>query len=130
MQDRLKEFLVKAASVPFNFGEWDCAMTLANWVREQTGIDPAPDLRGTYQTDEEWKAIVEAAGGMVYLVRCLALKAGLVPIVYPQRGDIGVIEVPRLGDVGAIFSGTRWVCKLRRGVYGGSTQFYVAWGLR
>lgn len=114
IEDRLAEFLRRAASEKRVPGEWDCAMTLANWVRSVTGIDPAFGLRGTY-SEAEWPAIVEKEGGLVALVGRLAVSAGLEPTATPASGDIGVVE-SKIGPTGAIKTATRWAMKVGAGV--------------
>ena len=105
-------------------------MTLANWVREQTGSDPAPELRGTYATDAEWQDIVKDEGSLVALIERLALGARLHEVNDPAAGDIGVLFAPLGGEVGAIFAGPRWVVKARRGMIGTIRPPLAAWGLR
>lgn len=95
-------------------GEWDCAMLLANWVREVLGIDPAFGLRGAY-SDAEWPTIVAKEGGLVALVGRLAIVAGLEPTGAPSIGDIGVVET-RLGPTGAIRTTGGWAMKVSDGI--------------
>lgn len=75
--DRLSAFLAEASGAPFRFGDWDCALTVANWVEAATGRDPASSLRGRYATRLGWVRIVNRAGGMLPLFAGLARQAGL-----------------------------------------------------
>lgn len=128
MEDDLKAFLARAAAEPFVFGEWDCAMTVANWVRERTGEDPATELRGTYSSDAEWQAIVAREAGLSELVDALAFGAGMSRTAAPGIGDIGVVHVPTLGDVVAIKGPRGWVMKLNTGLTSGPARVLAAWG--
>jgi len=129
------EFLREAAAAPFIFGEWDCCMFLANWVRfARGGIDPAPDLRGAYTTDDGWRAKVEEEGGLVRLVGRIADRAGLGR-VHPDDampGDVGVVRIGsndfELGGVCA--APGKWAVKLQRGVQQfPGTRALAAWRL-
>lgn len=121
MADLLAKFLRDAAAAPFAFGEWDCCMLVANWVRlARGGVDPSPGLRGSYSDDAGWRAIVEGAGGMAKLVGSIAAAAGLSPVSAGEErpGDIAVVNVVALGvEAGAVCVGPgKWVVKLSRGV--------------
>lgn len=124
----LTAFLVEMARQPFQYGEWDCALTLARWVEQLTGSDPAPELRGHYRTRLGWVRIVNAAGGLVPLVGGLAERAGLVARPAPQVGDIAVVQ-SAAGPTGAIWVGTRWVAKTQAGVTGGPAEALAVWGI-
>ena len=125
----LTTFLRLAAAQPFEFGSWDCAMTLANWVMERTGEDPAPMLRGTYGTEEAWQAIVRREGGLIPLVEALAFGAGLKRVTVPKEGDIGIIHLPTVGDAGGIKIARGWAVKLASGMTAGAALYRAAWGL-
>lgn len=128
LEERLAEFLRRAMGEKRAAGEWDCAMTLANWVREVTGVDPAFSLRGSY-SDAEWPEIVEREGGLVALVGRLADGAGLSPTDAPGIGDIGVVET-RIGPAGAIRTRRGWALKLDDGIVSARTlTVLAAWRL-
>lgn len=128
--DALTAFLRRAAAEPFAFGEWDCAMTLANWVRLITGADPAPHLRRHYRTHLGWRRIVKREGGLVALVGGIAEGAGLRAIGAYRPGDVAVIDVPTVGEAGAIRTERRWVLKFAGGMVGIDHPPSAAWGIR
>lgn len=134
MRADLVEFLRDAAAAPFAYGEWDCAMTLANWLERQTGRDPAVELRRRYHTRRGWLRIVARAGGLVPLVGGLALAVGMREVAADElaAGDVGVVMLPALegGHAGAIYGAGRWVLKLRHGLTGARLPAVRAWGLR
>lgn len=127
----LELYVQRLAAAPFVFGECDCMLALADWVRELNGTDVGRLYRGHYSTEAGWQAIVAAAGGLVPLVDRLATLAGIVRVPQPQPGDIGVVDLPLAGHAGAILAGKRWVVKLNRGLLAAAAPPVVAsWGVR
>lgn len=126
----LAAFLQRMAAEPFRYGEWDCALAVANWVREATGIDPAPRLRGRYRTERGWKRVAGRAGGLPALFARIARRAGLKRVRgAPQAGDVGLVQVRSLGVFGAIRGEGRWVVKLNNGVVGADFPALAVWRL-
>lgn len=143
--DRLPGFLHEQAGAPFVFGESDCSMFLANWVRRLKGVDPAGELRGAYGDEAGWRALVDAAGGLDVLVGRIAAVSAL-PAIAPAaacEGDIGVVAIPALDlTAGAICVrngrprpdladglSTAWVTKLHRGLTRLRCRPLAAWSL-
>lgn len=54
---------------PFVWGQSDCAMWCAGLVKRATGRDPAADLRGTYASRFEYRAIAIREGGLLAMAR-------------------------------------------------------------
>jgi hypothetical protein len=78
--------------------EWsvvDCCMTPADWAVELGSEDPVPDLRGTYHTEEECRALVLRAGGIMHLVSRLE-QVGWHRASSPSDGSIAVIGSPTI----------------------------------
>lgn len=98
MKDRLAEFLAQASGRPYQLGQFDCGLWLADWYIVATGRpDPASAWRGTtYQSSA------------IKRVRRIIATAGLKRTKHPQRGDIGLVSVQKGHLVGGIFSGTHW----------------------
>lgn len=124
----LADFLRRASAEPFVYGEWDCAMFMANWVREQTGRDPAEALRGAYSGETGWRRIVLREGGLRALVGSLARTAGLVEIdpATAMPGDVGVVRLA-VGEAGGIRVEGGWAVKVRRSVAMGPADALAAW---
>lgn len=101
-------------------------MTLANWVRARTGIDPAHELRGRYRTKIGWMRIVKRAGGLLPLVERLALTVGMHRVDTPVAGAVGVVETA-LGPVGAIRTAKGWAMKVGDGIAIGPARALAAW---
>lgn len=122
IKDRLIEFTKVAASVSFEYGKWDCGLTMANWVHFNWGIDPAVDIRGTYHNDFGWKRMAIREGGLHEVIN-KRLKAVGMKIVEPQIGDVGPIIILqktvvgfRQACVGAIRGDDCWIVKLNKGI--------------
>ncbi len=101
--DALAQFIEQALTKPFVLGQWDCGLWLADWYMFKTGKpDPANHLRNTqYRPDE-----------LVQKMSEIIERLELIPTPHPERGDIGMIELPAEGQIlcmGAICSGTRWM---------------------
>jgi hypothetical protein len=96
--DPLSRFLNDAAGRPFQWGDWDCLLWLAEWVRVNRGIDPAADLRGSYSTMLGAARIVRAGRGMVRLVGDRVSAFGLASAKFGARGDIAIVPVAGPGS--------------------------------
>ncbi len=135
--DRLSDFLAGAATTPFQYGRFDCALMPADWCYLECGIDPAATVRNLYNSDEGWKKLVreraggdDLADGLIALWVGLGLQSRLARTDKPRLGDIGLVEVPGHGVFGAIsgFHG-RWTVKLHSGLVGGYFKVLASWGV-
>jgi len=112
---RLASFLKDYAGREFSHGVADCAIMVADWIRSETGRDPAADLRGRYSRERDWRRIVDEAGGMVALYDVLAMSVGLRHESVAKVGDIAVV-VADGQQFGAIRTPDRWAVKLSDGL--------------
>lgn len=115
------------ARTPFVWGQSDCILTGADWVREAEGFDPAAAFRGSYETEEQAGAILARAGGLIGIISG-QLKRPITPM--PRAGDVGVVVVRGLTgrtEVTAICTGQRWAAKAPRGVWVGAAEVVAAW---
>lgn len=127
----LARFLREAATQPFIYGEWDCSMFLANWVRARIGRDPAWALRNAYSDETGWRAIIDRQGGLVGTIGRLAAESGLRRLHGNELrpGALGVVRLTRRGQAGAIRTSTgRWAMKLDDSIAVGSPPVIAAWG--
>lgn len=95
------EFIARRSREAWEWGVNDCLMTLANWVVQRHGVDPAAPWRGRYATAGEAAAVIAAAGGMPEIVDA----TGLPRTEQPGCGDIAVVALPLCGQCGAIVAG-------------------------
>lgn len=112
----LYQELHRWAAVPFAWGEMDCMTCLADWVLRVRGVDPAADIRLTYDSPASCQRQTGFLREPVAAVeRCLATIGGLPRVLEPQAGDVAVIMARgpdgRLSPSGALWMGSAWGCK-------------------
>lgn len=89
----LAEYLGAAARRKFVWGEFDCFLFVANWVFEQTGIDPAGEYRGAYTTAREGRSLMRANGGVLAFAHDRLTTAGCRSADDSHSGDIGLARI-------------------------------------
>ncbi|SDN84575.1 hypothetical protein SAMN05216328_13937 [Ensifer sp. YR511] len=103
-------------------------MVLADWAVWLGHPDPAEHLRGTYDSDEGFRLIIAAHGGVVPLVSsCIPKPAKRIQ--HPSAGDIAVIGSPAniKRQFGAIHDGSGWLVRMH-GSFGRMTaQTLAVW---
>jgi hypothetical protein len=113
-----------ASARPFAWGENDCVLWCADWVKTVTGIDPAQDWRGKYTSEDDARSILNAIGCLNWsdlAGTCLSE----IPVSRAQRGDI--LLHPINGCLG-ICDGAHAYFLTQRGVTRiGFTQCPKAW---
>lgn len=90
----------------FEWGVNDCMLWPADVVKAITGVDPAEELRGTYNSALSGMRIAKNAGGLADLI---SSQLSLLPTEgFPCRGDVVLFGAPErmcggvcLGDVAA-----------------------------
>ena len=118
----LGEYLEREAKRPWTWGSADCCTFAADWVLSETGHDPMAQWRD-YSTEADAELLIAEAGGLEAM-----WSEGLAPVMSrvdtPSLGSVGLILVPdQFGEIiqiGAIFSGRRWVFRTPRGIAGAS----------
>lgn len=123
----LDRFLETWASRPFREGERDCALQVADWVRINTGIDPAADLRGRYSTPTGMVRLLRRRGGLCAVMTACAEIAGLEETAEPVRGDVGLIRLPGGQEVAGICTGRLWAVAASSGLFGSRAEVVRAW---
>lgn len=130
---QLGSFLRRVAARPHVWGRTDCVMTLFEWVRLRTGIDPVAVSGAAWSCEREANAVIAGVGGVRDGGAELFRRCGLVETDAPAVGDIGVIEAMRKGQgmhVAAIFTGARWAFPAEpRGLAMARGNLLVAWSL-
>jgi len=88
-------FVQSRQSRPFVWGEHDCCLFAADWVRELHGIDPAEDFRGAYTSALGAARIVGHGFSLATFVgdRFAALGFDKIPVLSASRGDLVAAHV-------------------------------------
>lgn len=128
MSEIIAKHLRRWATTDFTWGRSDCAIVLADYVRDVTGRDGAAHLRGRYSTKAGCNRVSGfVRRGLVSVVGECAAKVGLAACEAPQRGDIGVLKFTERAFAGAIcLGGVRWALKSPEGLMTVSRPHVVA----
>jgi hypothetical protein len=124
----LTGFLQESAGRAFQWGECDCCLWGADWIKRVRGIDPAADLRGTYSTKGEALRIILFEGGLMQMVSRRLESHGFEPTRSPDMWDVGIIVQNGIEAV-AIKGSRGWYCKSERGLILAPFPFLKAWGI-
>lgn len=112
----LAEYLEIQRGYAWADGVHDCCTFAADWLVARGEPDPMADLRG-YASPEEAQALAQRVGGMV--AGCDA-RLTWRRSETPSAGCVGLIRLPGEDgepiEVGAIFSGRRWLFRTPRGI--------------
>lgn len=133
MSDVIARHLRRWATTDFAWGRTDCAIVLADYVRDLTGRDGAAHLRGRYTTKAGCNRVSGfLRRGLAAVVGECAGNVGLAVCAAPQRGDIGVLKFTEQAFAGAIcLGGDRWALKSPDGLMTVTRPHVVAaWSVR
>jgi hypothetical protein len=100
-------FLRTHAHDRFVYGSWDCCLFVCDAIREMTGVDPAQDFRGKYQSRKQAYALIKdssGAGSVQAITAAITAKFDMpeIPVRRAQYGDIVLIERPSDYSLGLI----------------------------
>lgn len=112
----LYQELHRWATLPFIWGETDCMLVLADWIKRVRGADPAAHIRGLYDSRGTCQRETGFLRDPVAAVdACLATIGGLDRVEEPEPGDIAVLMLReadgRVSPCGALWLGAAWGCK-------------------
>lgn len=127
--DQLAVFIAQNNTRPWSPGIVDCCIVLADWAMWCGHQDPAVGIRGSYQSDDGFRAIVAAHHSLVGVVGSSAATIGLKPATRPSCGDIGVIGSPLNihRQFGAIHDGVGWLVRMHGGFGRMTARTLAAW---
>lgn len=118
--DKLYRFLNLQIGKPFIWGENDCCLILADWIREVYEFDPAEHLRFTYDSASSCQRYTKFFTDPVSVVSSMAEGiCNFSRTPKPVKGDVGVLYLPvekKMSPVGGIFTGKSWAVKAPGGV--------------
>ncbi|QWY83310.1 hypothetical protein [Rhizobium phage RHph_X2_25] len=124
----LDKFLADNNARPWRPSHVDCCMVLADWAIWLGHVDPAAHLRGAYDSDEGFRAIIAHHQGVVPLVASCTPRSGK-RIQHPRAGAIGVIGSPSNinRQFGAIHDGKGWLVRMHGGFGRMTARTLAAW---
>lgn len=122
----LQEFMQAQSAIPFRWGQSDCLLFCAEWVKQSTGTDPATCFRGTYATEEEAQELVRRQGGFVAATEAALAASGLsyrsLGRGQHEAGAIGIIADRETHQLrGGVSTGRGWIMKSPLGVIADQT---------
>jgi hypothetical protein len=105
---KLANFIQSHLHAPFEWGKNDCCLFACDWIALATGIDPAADLRGKYDSALSAARVLEPLGGVAGVAKARCWDHGFFegPVMLAQRGDI-VLMVTDQGPTLGVCVGSR-----------------------
>jgi|13_taG_2_1085334.scaffolds.fasta_scaffold09850_4 hypothetical protein len=103
----------------FKWGEHDCMLSIANYLLDVTGKDPAEEYRGMYDDRLSCARLTGFHKDPIGLFRRCVEAIGLVETIVPTGGDVGVIDVMQpngLVTIGALYLGKNWAVQAENGL--------------
>jgi hypothetical protein len=76
----------------FTWGQWDCMLDIADWLKVSSGLEASANYRGRYDDAESCRALFRKQGGIVKALRHDAAAMGLEETLEPRPGDIGLVK--------------------------------------
>ncbi len=103
-EERLGAFIAGHLGTSFTWGQRDCCLFAADWVRTCTGEDPAQGLRGTYADEAGALAVIRRSGGFYRFVTIRLAQPMMREPLRAGRGDLAALageseDMPALGIV-------------------------------
>ncbi|WP_169194927.1 hypothetical protein [Devosia sp. MC1541] len=105
--DHVTKHLQRWMRSEFKWGELDCTLAIADYVRDVTGKDPAEPFRGRYSTRAEAVALSGLDNGLNTVFAGGAERLGLTPTDNPKRGDVAALKQGGI-EFGGLYLGSRW----------------------
>jgi hypothetical protein len=91
MASVLDEFVADHLTRAWQPGKVDCLLALADWCMWRGYPDAAAHLRGSYDSEDGFRAIIERAGGVIPLVQGCTDFLGLARIGQPMPDAIAIV---------------------------------------
>jgi len=127
----LADYLKGASGRPFVWGECDCCLFAADWIKQKKGLDVAWPHRGTYSDNMGAARLLCTSdnGTLSGFLQPRMMAAGFVLTDDPREGDVAVLRLPIHGEtVGIRTRLKRWAFKTERGVFTAACpNVVVAW---
>lgn len=123
---RLDALVRQAHREPFAWGRRDCCLWAADATWALTGMDPAADVRGTYDDERGALRVLQRLGGL-----CAVAARGGAPIrpAFAIDGDVGLVQWQET-ELLAVRVGEVWLAVSRTGLIAAPADAAVgAWGV-
>lgn len=99
LHDRLRSHFQSVDGVLVEWGISDCTAWTRSWICK-CGHNLAPL---TYRSQSEARRLIVGAGSLAALWDEWLAPAGIFQTIFPQAGDVGIIETASFGQVGGIW---------------------------
>ncbi|PDS97514.1 hypothetical protein CO659_12680 [Rhizobium sp. S9] len=131
MEQTLAAFLAAQERKSWDPATLNCMLFPAAWAIWIGYRDPVEKWRGAFRNEEEYLAIVRAAGGCVPLMAEAVARIGGRPLSVPVCGAVGVVGSPTNLDrqFGAIFDGCRWLVRFTNRIGSMSARPLAIWSI-
>lgn len=90
----LPEFLFDLSRRRWEWGQCDCLLALADWIRAKHGVDLGASRRGTYTTERECEELLTREGGILAFVCRIMADNGFDQTETATAGNIGLVYAP------------------------------------
>lgn len=122
----IRVFMQQQSGIPFRWGQSDCLLFCAEWIKQRTGIDVGTCFRGTYATEQEAQALIVRHGGFAALAEAAFERAGAQCPRLERRqleaGAVGIVADPDTWQMrGGVCTGRGWIMKSPEGVFADQT---------
>lgn len=116
------------ATRPWDWSHVDCCMAIADLSIAYGTDDPAADLRGSYGSEAECFAVMEAASGLPAFFDRLG-RVGWRRVYTPSEGCVAAVGSPTVPtrQWGAVRHGQRWNVRLAHGWVPFTARPLVIW---
>ena len=89
---RLAAAIEASRAKPFAWGDFDCALAMADLVAAMTGVDAGARFRGRYKTARGAAGALRRRGAGTLEATLTALFGDPVPRTFAQRGDVVLVD--------------------------------------
>lgn len=122
--DMVAAELRRWARLPFIWGKTDCWLSVTAYVERLTGKNlPHPGHHSALDAAR----ILRAAGGYAEYCRRAMEVLGCPPTEKPQRGDVGLVDIPGIGLTFCICLGALWAARGDRRLIIMPASHVLAW---
>lgn len=131
MGQTLAAFLAAQKRKSWDAATLNCMLFPAAWAIWLGHRDPVEMWRGAFSNEDEYLAIVRAAGGCVPLMEAAATRIGGRHLDEPACGCVGVIGSPNNFErqFGAIFDGRRWLVRFTNRIGSMAARPLAIWSI-